>query len=345
MCVTGANGFIGSHVVEMFEQEGVACLCLVRPGSPVGNLLEAVGRPRIARAHLESSEARDVLVETFRGVDCVIHVAGRSSDWGRAASFERANVQATRNVFLAAHEAGVRRIILAGSISSYGESDSPHCKDEDWPANPLQTYPLGRWFPSAMNHYRRTKWEATRWAMEFAKENDLHLTVLEPVWIFGERESSSGFYEYLDAVRSFPVVPGSRTNLFPVLYVRDLARAFLRVYRLQRPGVERFIVGSLRERTMEETHGAMRRRAGIRPPWLLPRGPSMILGTLLEFLWTLAGSTAAPPLTRSRVAMMFDSIRFSAERFHRVFGPFPETPFHEAIERTVSWYACSRGMA
>ncbi len=342
VCITGANGFIGSHVADAFAQAGIPVVCQLRPGSSETHLREAGLDHVLLRLPLDKSDAVKALANSFQGLDCVIHIAGRSCDWGSRASFERANVSATKNVLEAARLAGVKRIILAGSISSYGEEDHPNPKDETFPFHPRQLVPLGRFFPSAMNHYRETKARATQSAMEFSVQHGIQLTVLEPVWIFGEREASSGFMEYLDSVRSLPLAPGCPTNLFPVFYVRDLAQAFLRVYQNQPAGVERFIVSSLRKQTMWEFYLALCQEAKIRSPWLVPRLPSMILGTTLELMWTLLGCKHPPPLTRSRVEMFFDSIAFSGKKFHQTFGPFPETPFPLAIHNTVAWYEQDR---
>jgi nucleoside-diphosphate-sugar epimerase len=342
VCITGANGFIGSNVADAFAEAGIPPLCQLRPGGSVANLTERGHVHQLFYSHLDTPGAVESLTRAFRGLECVIHIAGRSCDWGSYRQFESGNLSATRHVCESALRAGVRRLILTGSISSYGEEHHPEPKNEDNAYAPRQMYPLGRFFPSAMNHYRETKAEASRWAMEFARQHGIQLTLLEPVWIFGERESSSGFLEYLDAARILPGVPGCRTNIFPVLYVRDLARAFLQVFQKQPQGVEKFIVGSQRQRTMLEVYAAFCLAADIRPPRLLPRTPCMILGVMLEVLWTLFRRKTPPPISRSRVSMLFDSIPFSADKFHQTFGPFPETPFEEAVRNTITWYHQNR---
>jgi nucleoside-diphosphate-sugar epimerase len=342
VCITGANGFIGSHVADAFAKAGIPLLCQLRPGSSNTNLMEGGHDHQLLYSHLDTPGAIDFLTHAFCGLECVIHIAGRSCDWGSYRQFESGNVLATRNVCEAVLRAGVRRLILTGSISSYGEEHHPEPKNEDDAYAPRQHYPLGGLFPSAMNHYRETKAEASRWAVEFAHQYGLQLTLLEPVWIFGERESSSGFLEYLDVARILPVVPGRRTNIFPVLYVLDLARVFLHVFREQPQGVEKFIVGSRQQRTMQEVYTAFCLAADIRPPLLLPRLPCMISGILLEVLWTLLRRRNPPPISRSRVNMLFDSIPFSAEKFHQTFGPFPETPFEESVRNTIAWYHQNR---
>lgn len=342
LCITGANGFIGSHVADAFAEAGIPPLCQLRPGSSKANLLEGGHPHQLLYCHLDSPQAAESLTQSFFGLECVIHIAGRSCDWGSFRQFASANLAATRHVCEAAWRAGVKRVIVTGSISSYGEEHHPQPKNEDYPYAPRQRYPLGGLFPSAMNHYRETKAEASSWALEFARRHGLQLTLLEPVWIFGERESSSGFLEYLDAARILPAVPGCRRNIFPVLYVRDLAAAFLQVYRQQPPGVEKFIVGGRRQRTMQEIYSALCLAAGIRPPRLLPRLPCMILAVVLEAVWTLLRMRNPPPISRSRVNMFFDSIPFSAEKFHRTFGPCPETPFAEAVWNTIAWYQENR---
>jgi nucleoside-diphosphate-sugar epimerase len=112
-------------------------------------------------------------------------------------------------------------------ISSYGEENSIEIKSEEHPYNSHYKYFLDSVFPCKMNYYRDTKAQATKEAIKFAEENNINLTIIEPVWVYGENEFSSGFYEYIKSVKGkTPFFLGSSKNKFHVVYAKDLARAY-----------------------------------------------------------------------------------------------------------------------
>src|SRR5690242_16639075 len=139
--VTGGAGFIGSHLAEALAGRGHS----VRV---VDNL--ATGKRRNL-AHLPGVELLegdladpDVAVRAVQGIDYVLHQAAIPSVPRSVAdpvTSHRANVTASLNVLVAARDAGIKRLVYAGSSSAYG--DTPVLpKREDMPPNPLSPYAL-----------------------------------------------------------------------------------------------------------------------------------------------------------------------------------------------------------
>lgn len=273
------------------------------------------------------------------GVDTVIHTAGKSTDWGSREDFYRNNVIGTMNVLTACRDAGIRNLIITGSISSYGEEDCPVTKSESSPSNSHYPYFLDKWFPSAMNYYRDTKAELTLQAVKFAEENKLHLTVLEPAWVYGEREFNTGFYAYLKAVKDgMSIAPGCKTNDFQVIYARDLAQAYLSAYRARLSGVHRIIVGNPTAVKLNDLYRLFCKTAGIAPPKLLPKWTVYPVGFVLELCATIVKAKKPPLLTRSRVNMLYDNISFSSRKAKDLLGFEAMTPLEVGIAATIAWY-------
>lgn len=334
VALTGGTGLIGSHVAEAFTSMGIRLRAVVRPGSDL-TFLSELG------VELALGDITDPvsLERAFEGASFVIHTAGKVSDWGRAEEFEAINVQGTRQVLRAAAKAGVRDVIVTGSISSYGEEHCETPKDESFPFSPRYDYFAESWFPSGMNRYRCSKAEATQAAMEEARETGVNLTVLEPVFVFGEREFHSGFYSYLEeARRGTPFLPGRPDSLFHVIYARDLAQAYVKAYEKRLPGVHRFIVGNPEVDTMEHVFGLFCRLAGLKKPPRAPKWALYPIGFFLEALYTLVNASHPPTLTRARVNMFYDSICYDVSRAERLLGFRASTPLEEAMTRTVAWY-------
>ena len=238
--LTGATGFIGSHVAEYFCNRGVDVFCGVRPTSDISFLKTLP--VKIGIIDLQDKES------LVRGIDkagFVIHTAGLVNDWSSYQKFYDTNVIGTRNLMNACVSSGKQNLIITGTNASYGEEDSPEFKNEESPDKPHYPYFLEKLMPSRLNHYRVTKHMATIEAVQIAQENHMNLTVLEPVWVYGEREFSSGFYEYMKVVSGkVPFFPGCKTNRFHVIYARDLARAYFLAYEKRPAGVNRIIIGN-----------------------------------------------------------------------------------------------------
>lgn len=133
-------------------------------------------------------------------------------------------------------------------------------------------------------------------------------------------------------------MPGSSRNCFHVIYARDLAKAYVLAVARKLPGVERIIVADPNPHPMHRIFDLFCETAGLKSPRRLPRWAIYPAGLGMELVYTLAGSRSAPMLTRGRVNMFYDSIRFSAEKANRMLGFKCDHSLEEGIRKTVHWY-------
>lgn len=332
--LTGASGFIGSHVLEALTAAGIPVAVLARRTANLAHLLPL--KPEIRYGDLQDLAS---VCEAVQGCAGVIHTAALAKDWGRREDFFATNVVGTLNVLEAARRRRLRQVIITGSISSYGEEDSRETKDETFPYRSHYPYFLDGWFASGFNHYRDSKAAATEQAAAFAQAHGLNLTVIEPAWVFGEREFGTGFYSYVRAVQGGArFMPGSTRNRFHVIYARDLARAYVLAWQAKRPGVERIIVGNPEAEPMHRVFSLFCRAAGLPPPRLLPKWSVYPAAFAWELAATLARSRQPPLLTRGRVNMFYDSIQFSTAKARRTLGFECDYTLEQGVRQTVAWY-------
>ena len=331
--LTGATGLVGSHIAEYFSAKGERLTCLVRKKSDLSFL-------KTLNVEIIEGDISDIelLIEKTNDVDCVIHTAGKVTDWGRKADFYKTNVDGTLNILKACNKNNIRNIIITGSISSYGEENSTQIKDESSPYNSHYNYFLDSIFPCGMNYYRNSKAEMTRQAIEFAEKNKLNLTIIEPAWIFGEREKHSGFYEYLKSVKGMPFMPGSRKNNFPVIYARDLAKAYYNAFQKNISGVNRIIVGNHETLKMSYVYDLFCKSAGLKKPGNIPKGIIYPIAFFLELAATIFKTKNPPLLTRGRVNMFYDNIQYSTKKSQNLLNLNDLTPLEEAVAKTCKWY-------
>jgi nucleoside-diphosphate-sugar epimerase len=170
--VTGANGFLGRHVVEALLARSIEVRAMVRPAVR----LEGLGWPssvEIFRADLRTSRE---LKRAFEGVDVLLHLAAVVSG-GEDAQFA-GTVAGTERLLDAMATSACRRLVLCSSFSVYDYSSTRRTLDE---GSPLHRVPD----IYARDGYTISKWWQERVARRFAKEHGWDLTVLRPGFIWG----------------------------------------------------------------------------------------------------------------------------------------------------------------
>lgn len=208
--VTGANGFIGSHVVKRSLDLGHEVVGLRRTDRT--QKIDLQSKPKWIEGTLE-----DDLQKHLEECDAVIHLAayGVNPRYNSRTEAFRWNVSASLNFLEQAKKANVKRFVIAGSCSEYGKSaeryDFVPC---DAPLEPIDVY-------------GSSKAEASVRAVKFAKENELELAILRPFHIFGEGESEYRFWPSLKNAalsgQDFPMTLGEQIRDFtPVEYAADI---------------------------------------------------------------------------------------------------------------------------
>lgn len=332
--ITGAGGFIGSHITRIFCKNNIEVGCLMRKNSGTNNL-EGLS---IDIRHGDIRNISD-LENAFDGYDCVIHNAAKAADWGSYDEFYQTNVIGTLNVLQACVNTGIKQILMTGSNSVYGEEHSLIVKDETAPYHSHYKYFADRVFPCKLNYYRDTKTLAKKEAVKFAEKHGLQLTILEPVWVYGEREFNTGFYEYLKtASTGIPFLPGTKKNKFHVVYAEDLAKAYYLAFNKQLPGVQSILVGNQKAESMDRIYELFCSEAGLKKPFNLPKALIYPASFMMELIYTVFNFKNPPLLTRGRVNMFYDNIEFSIKKAEELLGFKNEYSLEEGIKKTVAWY-------
>src|SRR6476646_9820767 len=139
--VTGGAGFIGSHLAEELLRRGHRVRVVDSFITGKRHNLTSIPAAEFLEGDLAEAE---VAARAAAGMDYVLHQAAIPSvprSVEDPATSNRANVTATLNILIAARQAGVKRLVYAGSSSAYGDTPTLP-KREDMPTNPLSPYAL-----------------------------------------------------------------------------------------------------------------------------------------------------------------------------------------------------------
>jgi nucleoside-diphosphate-sugar epimerase len=314
--VTGAGGFIGSHVCEELIRAGHAVRGLDRAfaAAPAGieTALGDVTRAADCRAAVAGCEA-------------VCHLAARVGDYGPAAEYVRVNVGGTATLLAAARAAGARRFVLVSSLAVHhyrGLRDA----DETAPRD-------GR-----LNAYCRSKVLAEDALTRGAR--GLEWVIVRPgVFPFGPRDRTTFVHLARALERGRAGYVGGGAAVVTTAYVENLALGLRLALEHPRAAGEAFVIGDPAPVTWRDLFSRFARALGVAPPRLsVPLAVAWPLAAALEGVWTLAGARAAPPLTRYRVVLAARDCSFTSAKAARLLGYAPRVGLDEAIRRTVAWY-------
>ena len=331
--ITGAAGFIGSHITRRLVKEGFDVTALLRKESSLKFLPKNI---KIIYADIRDPSS---LKEALYGFDLVIHNAAFASDWGRREDFYLTNVTGTRNILNAIKENKINRLILTSTVGVMGEEDCKNFKNEDSPYKPRLNYFLSRIFESDLNHYRLTKTIAEKEAILFSLENNINLTVIRPSWVYGPREFSSGPYIFCKALRAGLVfIPAGEKNRLSVIYVEDLAEAYLEAVKKNLAGTHIFIISNGQPVLANEYLGAFARELGRKHLFFMPEFLFTPFGLLFEVLYKIFGIKNSPLLTRSRVKLFYCNNLYDPSKARLKLGFEAKTSLGLGVKKTVRWW-------
>lgn len=317
--VTGANGFLGRHVVDALLARGIEVRALVRPAAR----LEALRWPAsvdVFRADLRTSSE---LRPAFEGVDVVLHLAAVVSD-GEDAQFA-GTVVGTERLLNAMASSACRRLVLCSSFSVYDYSSTNRILDE---RSPLHQVPD----VYTRDGYTISKWWQERVTRRLAEKHGWDLTVLRPGFIWGRD------HVYLAALGQqfgrHHLVIGPLTRI-PMTHVENCADAFaLAAADTRARGQTLNVVDGPGERVW--TYLSEYIRGSGQPGWRVPV-PYWLAVSMVRLAYsTVFKSASKVPsiLIPRRFESRLKPLRFENRKLRETLEWTPPLGYQECLERT-----------
>jgi dihydroflavonol-4-reductase len=324
--ITGATGFVGSHVAFALAEQGADLRLLVRSTSRTDNISRLKAERVIGDLREPASLAR-----AMAGCEFVFHVAADYRLWVRdPAEMYRANVEGTRAIIEAASASGVRRVVYCSSVATMGFTESGVIVDENTPVS----------LEDMIGHYKRSKFMAEQIALE-AGRSGANVVVVNPTTPIGEcdiKPTPTGriIVDFLN--RKFPAYVDTGLNLADV---KEVARGHLLAMEHAVPG-QRYILGG-DNLTLKQILDKLEALTGLPSPTAkVPHAVAMGFAVLDEFF---AGRVLGkePRATVEAVRMGRKKMFASSDKAVRELG-YRLVPVEGALERAVHWFQ-ARGYA
>ncbi len=316
--VTGANGFVGSYVCRELINAGYEVRALVRENSN----RDAIKDLKLEYAIGDITD-KNSLIAAMQGVEGVFNIAGLF----RQAKFPdevymHVNRDGIRNVFEAAIECGVKRVVHCSTNGVHSHVENPPA-DENVPYSPGDIYQV-------------SKCEGEKVALEFMKSGKIEGVVIRPamIWGPGDRRTLKIFKGI--AHHTLPMVGNGKT-LYHWLMVTDLARAFRLAYEVPEANGEIYLIAGESDVTMTKMYQTIAKEAGTWVwPIKLPALPLLWLGSLVEAVCKPFG--IEPPIHRRRMNFFVKTRSFNCTKAKTQLGYKAEHTFEEEVHIIYTWY-------
>lgn len=224
--VTGADGFIGSHLVETLLEEGYDVKAFVLYNSfNTWGWLDTFPKEKLDKIEIFTGDVRDMnaVRQAADGVDAIFHLAALIAipySYYAPDTYVDTNIKGTLNVLQAARDLNIERVLVTSTSEVYGTA---------------QYVPIDEKHPfQGQSPYSATKIGADRIAESFYRSFELPVTIVRPFNTFGPRQSARAVIptiitQLLSGKTEIKL--GSLTPTRDFNYVKDTARGFLEIYR------------------------------------------------------------------------------------------------------------------
>jgi farnesol dehydrogenase len=320
--VTGATGFIGTKLVNELVRQGQTVHALTRSASNRDGLQHE--RIKFFRGDILDPVS---LRKGMEGCTRVFHLAAYAKNWSKDRKvFEDHNVTGMLNVFNAAKETGIERVVWTSTIVTFGPTAPGVVGDETMPRI------TDRYF----TEYEETKSIAEHKALAMAAEG-FPVVLVNPTRVYGpgkmtEGNSVSLMIDQYDR-GLLPILLNGGINVGNYVFVDDLVRGHIGAMERGRIG-ERYILGgenvSLKRfyELVDEASG----KHHLQIPF--PSGAALMYGRTLKFFAETLG--IYPQITTGWVETFLQEWAYSCSKAERELG-YTITPLSEGIRRTYEW--------
>jgi nucleoside-diphosphate-sugar epimerase len=322
--VTGARGFIGSHLVETLVAQGIRVRRLIR--AETAHQLPAISGGAIEQVVVDYDDARTVQRSgVLDDADYVFHLAGVTKGVSQR-EFDAGNVVPTKRLVdaLAGHSGRLKRFVLVSSQAAAGPAralDTP--RDESAPAEPIE-------------EYGRSKLQAER--IVGAAGDRVQFTILRPSAVYGPRDRDF-LTIFKQARHGIGLYPASRDRYLSVIHVRDLVRGIIAAATSARSVGRTYFVTAEPAVSWRDVYAAVAEAVGKPISEInIPQPLVDAAGLLGDVTAWLTGSAGL--VTRQKIALSkADYWVCSGAAAARDFGFRAGIGLREGMRETYRWYA------
>lgn len=318
--VTGATGFIGSHLVEALVSKGHNVYGLVH-NKEKAEFLENLGAKAVYGDLLDKNSLR-LAVKDANAVfhlGAVLHATTKDKK-----TFYEVNVIGTKNLIEACSELGVKKFVHCSSVGVHGIIKNP-------PAN--ESYSC-----KPTTDYDKSKYEAEKLVHSFMQNTKMNIVIVRPAAIvYGPRDFSA-MYGLFKAIQNkkFMII-GNGKNVIHTIYVKNLVNGMILAFENNNANGQTYILADETQTTIDDIRNVIAKTLKVKSnkmklPKLLANLAAFVFEVLTRFI------NFDPPLTFSRVSFLTSNRAYDISKAKKELGFKSLISLQQGIRETVDWY-------
>jgi 2-alkyl-3-oxoalkanoate reductase len=318
--VTGATGFIGSHIAERLIKEGEETKALVRQMSDTA-FLKSIGVKLVYGDINDPVSLRNAL----KDIDIVYHSAAIAGEWVSPKEAYRVNVEGTKKLLEASKEAGIKRFVFISSLAVFGMRDH-YCTPFDAP------------YKKSGDSYIDTKIDSEQLVLDYYKKEGLPVTAVRPGFVFGPGDNKfiPRISERLGK-KQFIFV-GSGKNKINAVYIENLIDAILLAARSEKAVGSAYNVTNDSGMTLEDLIFNIADIWKFEKPYKhVPKFFAYLVCGVLNMLARLTKAKEPPYVTKTRIKFLSLNLDFDISKTRNDLGYIPRVSIEEGLRRTKEW--------
>jgi len=317
--ITGATGFIGSHLVESNIRERNRIKILALPDDPQAADFESRG------IEVVYGDIRDLsaVKKAVKGTQIVFHLAAVVTDWAPKKLFEEVNIQGTRNMCEASLQERVDRLVEVSTNDVFGLKENVVINE---------TFDYSYWGEP----YADTKLEASKIVWEYGKKG-LPVSIVYPCWVYGPGDTT--FVPLLaDAIKNGELIFWRKDVIVWPAYVENLVDLMMVLAKHPKAVGQGFLFHDNESDTFQNFTSKIAESIGEKNPKLhIPYWTAYAAAGIMEFLWKSLRKKTRPLLTKYTVKNLGSRLRFSIGKAKRVLAWVPPISYQQGFKKTMEW--------
>jgi len=316
--ITGAGGFIGSHLVDSQIEKGNIVRAVDLDITRLAHVVEQANLETIRADITNDKQMRELLT----GMEVVYHLASAHLDVSLSGEHYRSvNVGATLALLQAAQQAGVKRFVHCSSVGVIGDVANPPA-DETSTCHPT-------------NIYERTKLEGEEAALEFSRQTGFPVVVARPAWVYGPRCPRTEKLLRTISKGRF-LIFGDGKNMRHPIYISDAVSGLELCAETENISGEIYILAGHTPVQVIDLIGVISQELGVQAPKIhLPLVLGRLGGVSLELGYKLLGRQ--PPFSRRSLDFFMKHNAYDIRKAQRKLGFHPQVELRTGIQKTINW--------
>jgi len=320
--ITGASGFIGSHLVQRLSEQGHSLTCVIRKDSNI----EFLRQFEVKFLQLHDLMDREI---TFSDIDTVYHLAGIRHKWGTSwQDYQESGYNYTRRL-LELSKGEVKHFVFFSSVAVY---DYPKYLpiNESTPKNPH-------------NLYGKSKLQCEKVIREYNRMFGIPFTIIQPSIVYGERDAAGMLTRLIKMIHQGKYLTvGKGANRLQMIYIQDLTDFAIRVGIENPPTNEDYIVSYKSPIIVNRLVELIKAKLGLEPqrvnvkiPEWFARASAGVLEACYKLGIPLTG--AEPIIAQEKIDTMVKDVWYDISKATRVFDFSPYVDYIDGVEKVVEY--------